>query len=334
MLFNYALGDVRSALTNSVDTPEDEGRGMRGTFVFVLVAVVTMMALAGPARADATADDVAALRERGNAAMRSGRPADALDAYERIYAATHDPAMLYNMARAHQALTSYAEASDLLVRFKAEAPPETLAKVSGLDRLVAELAARIHTLTLRCSVEGAEVRVGGKIVGTTPLAKPLRVNAGRTDLDVRAEGHAPFTRSLELAGGASSEIDVDLVRADRSGVLLVRSPQAGASVFVDGRPVGEVPVEIALTAGEHEVRVTRPGFQESRSRVLVVAGQRKETSIELASTPSVFTRWWFWGGVAVVAAGGVATYIALTTEKDAPVGSISPGQVSLRGFSF
>lgn len=279
-----------------------------------------------------SAAEIAALRERGHAAMKTGRPADALAAYEAVYAATKDPPMLYNMGRAQQALTNYAHASELLAQFKKEAPAELVAKVP-VDKLLAELAARVHTLTLVCEEAGAEVRLNDKVVGTTPFAEPLRINAGPTEIEVRKEEFVPFKRRLDLRGGETSALHVELVRADLSGILLVRSPQAGAAVSIDGRSVGQVPVEVPLLAGTHEVLVTKDGFTPSKSRVVVVTGQRREVSIDLARTPGLLTRWWFWAGVGAVVAGGVASYVMLTTEKDPPTGSIAPGQTVL-GLSY
>jgi len=314
--------------------------GMHGAKV-VGVGLITLVLTSGThtaraqsrsptARESAAVDTEAAeLRGRANAAMNSGRPADALKAYERVYELTRNPAMLYNMARAQQALTNYPLAEDLLRQFKAEAPPAVLEKVGNLDGILEEVVTRIHTLTLQARVVGAEVRVGGRVVGTTPLAKPLRINAGDTQVDVQAHGFVPFSRRLDLRGGTASTLDVELLRIDDSGVLSVRSPQAGASVDLDGHPAGNVPLEVTLGSGPHEVLLTKPGFKQTKSKVLVVAGERKDLVVELPTvTPSLFTRWWFWTGAVVVVAGGVATYVALTTEKPAPTGSIPPGQVS------
>ena len=129
-----------------------------------------------PSRATETEaeTEAASLREQANAAMNSGRPADALHAYERVFELTHATAMLYNMARAQQALTNYPEAEDLLRRFKAEAPAAVLDKVKNIDTILEEVVARIHTLTIRVTVPGAEVRIGQRILGSTPFDKPLR----------------------------------------------------------------------------------------------------------------------------------------------------------------
>jgi len=177
-------------------------------------------------------------------------------------------------------------------------------------------------------VKNAEVRLAGRIVGTTPLDGPLRVNAGPMEIDIRAEGYAAFHRKLELKGADASTLEVALVRLDTSGVVLVRSPNAGAAVKIDGQAAGNVPLELRLGPGSHEVIVSKEGYLPSKANVVVVTGETKSVDISLARKPSILTRWWFWTAIGVVAAGGTATYFALTTEKPAPVGSIPPGQVS------
>ena len=121
---------------------------------------------------------------------------------------------------------------------------------------------------------------------------------------------------------------MELRRLDNRGTVLITSPQAGAAVAIDGKPLGNVPLELTLAAGSHDILLAKAGFSEAKSKVVIVAGERKEMRIELSATRSLLTRWWFWTGAAVVVAGGIATYVALTTEKSPPTGSIPPGQVA------
>jgi hypothetical protein len=39
-------------------------------------------------------------------------------------------------------------------------------------------------------------------------------------------------------------------------------------------------------------------------------------------------RWWFWGGIGAVVAGGVVLSVALLTERSADKGTIAPQQLS------
>jgi hypothetical protein len=282
-----------------------------------------------PCQAADPVKEAAALHARGNSAIASGRPADALADYEASYRLDPRPALLYNQARAHQALTNYATALELLQRFEREAPPALRAEVSGLSELMAELRDRIHTLTLRCDVAGAEVRIGDRVLGKTPFAGPLVVNAGSTTLDVQAPGYRPHHSAITLKRGAASTIEVTLEREDNTGILVVRSPQAGAAVSVDGKRHGTVPLELRVEPGTYRVELTKDGYEPAKTTMVVVAGERKSADVTLASKPGLLSRWWFWTAVGVVVVGGVGTYVALSTEESPAVGTIPPGQVTI-----
>ncbi len=64
-------------------------------------------------------------------------------------------------------------------------------------------------LDVRASVPGAEVRVDGQLVGTTPLP-PFRVSAGSLVLEVGAPGYALETRTVSMASKATEVEDVVL----------------------------------------------------------------------------------------------------------------------------
>jgi hypothetical protein len=102
-----------------------------------------------------------------------------------------------------QALGRYPEALEEMERFQAEASPDLKSRVPKLAELIAELRAKITTLSLSSNVGGARVVVYDRVVGTTPLGKPLKLRAGRTTVEVTADGYAPFTRTVELVGGSS-----------------------------------------------------------------------------------------------------------------------------------
>jgi hypothetical protein len=88
-----------------------------------------------------------------------------------------------------------------------------------------------------------------------------------------------------------------------------------------------VPVESSVSAGSHKVGLQRDGYVDAETNVVVGAGETKTVDVPLAQRASILTKWWFWTAVGLVAAGGVTTIIALTTEKDADTGTIAPGQV-------
>ncbi len=269
----------------------------------------------------------AALKIQGDRAMDALRYDDALAAYRQAYDTSHDPALLYNQARAYEALGDYPAALDYLDRFDSEAPPALKARVPDLAGLTYEVRGKVATITVKCNVDGAEVFVRDKRVGVTPLA-PLRTTAGHAALRVRADGYKVFERTLDLAGGASTETTVDLALIDTSGVLIVRSSIAGVHVTLDGKLRGDVPLELSLPAGVHDVKLDRSGYEPTATSVVLNPGKREAVDIPLVRSPLIVERWWFWTLLGAAAAGGVATYFVVTTERSPDKGSINPGVIS------
>jgi len=60
------------------------------------------------------------------------------------------------------------------------------------------------------------------------------------------------------------------------GRLAIRSRPAGASVLVDGRYVGQTPVEVEVGPGkEHEIQLTKSGFERASQKVTVTGAKSK-----------------------------------------------------------
>lgn len=280
-----------------------------------------------PASADAPPPDATTLKRRGDDAMDALRFDEAVALYKRAYEAGHEPAVLYNLGRAYEAMTDYPHALDHLVAFEAAAPPDLRARVPGLAARIADLRTRVTTLVVRVNVEGARVTVQNTVVGTSPVA-PYRTRPGHVVIEVTADGYRPFRAPLDVVGGKDYVVDAHLFANATSGILVVRSPQIGASVEVDGAFVGQTPVETVVPKGERRVVLKKEGFLPSSTAIVVGADERKEVEVPLEAKGSVLSKWWFWTGVAVVVAGGVVAAVALTTERDPTSGTYPPGRVS------
>jgi hypothetical protein len=303
----------------------------------VIASAILLASSAHAAPPTPEARQAAEAKKRGDRAMDDLRYDDALGEYKRAYELTKDPALLYNQARASQALGDFVGALDMLERFDAAAPATLKARVPDLAGLTWELKNKVATLTVTCNVPDAEVLLRDTVVGKTPLATPLRITSGRATLVVRAEKYDMYKKELELPGDSTLTLDVQLRLTDRHGIIVVRSIE-GAHVWMDGAPRGDVPVEISTTEGSHDVRIERDGYEPSATSAVAVAGEKKDVSITLVKKPPITSAWWFWTGIGVVVAGGVTTAILLTTERHADPGTIHPGVVSgplrVGGFHF
>jgi hypothetical protein len=296
-----------------------------------LLTLCFVLASAGAASAEPTQVDktqAATLKKRGDEEMESLRYAEALTDYTEAYRLTSDPALLYNRARVLEALERFPEALAELERFSHEASPQLRAKVPQLKELMKDLGARITTLSIRCNVDNARVLVRDKIVATTPLEGPIRVNAGQAAIEVVADGYHGYKQTFELPKGGSITVDVELTLRDARGVLLVATTPTGSDLRIDGQAFGRTPVEASLAAGNHVVVVSHDGYENKQTNAVVVEGQKKSIDVALDKNPSIFAKWWFWTGVAVVVAGAVIITVAVTTEKSAGHGDIPPGQVA------
>ena len=91
---------------------------------------------------------------------------------------------------------------------------------------------------------------------------------------------------------------------------------------------GTTPLETAVAPGTHTLELARDGYTTRQSTFVVAAGERKELTFGLESSPGLTSHWWFWTGAAVVTAGAAALTIGLLTSRDAGRGDIAPGRVS------
>jgi hypothetical protein len=283
-----------------------------------------------PAAADAGLADPLArqLKLTGDTAMNALRYEEALSYYERATAIEAHPLLLFNRARALQALHRYPEALEHFEEFKRQASPELLARAGQLDELIERLRSQVGRLEIVCQTPGATILVRGLKVGETPLSGAVPLNAGPAHISVLADGFFPYETDVVLTGGATEQLAVSLSSKKSHGRVMFRSAVRGAVVFVDGERLGVVPAESSLVAGRHRVSLRHPDFKPSETTFVIGDGEAKVVALELERKPGIFQTWWFWTGASVVVASGVALTVALTTERKADRGSIAPGVVS------
>lgn len=227
---------------------------------------------------------------RGVELYREGRYEAALAEFVRAYEIAPHFSVLYNIGQMQHLLDRSPEALATLERYLEQ----------GGERIPAERRAEVEATIerlrqvigfVRITVEGpgeATVLIDGVEAARTPLDEPLAVNAGRHQVELRAEGYLPLSRAITVAGGAEVALRVALDPVPSApGALLVLSPLAAVTVSVDGRERGTTPLDeaIALPAGEHLVELSRPGYRAESVRVTIDAGEvtRLERTLEPAS---------------------------------------------------
>jgi hypothetical protein len=290
---------------------------------------LAMFIVLGPsiARAEDPATS-AELKKSGNEKMLNSDFVGALDDYERaVQLAPGEVALYYNIGRAHGLLGHHPAALAALERFEREAPPQIKARVVNFPELLASIRQHVGYLSVTCPVPAARVLMGSQIVGEAPFGK-LAVEAGTAELRIEAEGYRPDARRVTVEAQRELGVACRLLRKESSGTLVVTTTPAGSLVSIDGKVLGNPPLEVPLPAGPHTVGVTRDGYDDASVPVFVSAGaENKRLEIPLQRSVPLTHRWWFWSAAAVIVAGGVVLTAALVTERSADQGTIPPGRI-------
>jgi len=89
--------------------------------------------------------------------------------------------------------------------------------------------------------DGADVSIDGRLVATTPLARPLEVAPGRRYVVVQKRGHRPVAEDVDLARGEAKRLDVHLaVTGQRVGAYVLMG--LGAAGVAGGGTVAALAV--------------------------------------------------------------------------------------------
>ena len=214
-----------------------------------------VFALTTPAFAQSKADEAraTALKKEGDALVHASKFREALDKYDASLALVPNAAIHYNRARALQSLGDYPAALDAMDKFAATAPESLKSRVPHLEEMIAQIAAHVATVVVRCEVPGAAVTLRGKPAGTTPM-QPLRTTGGEATVTVAAPGYVTFSRDVMLDEGQTTTIDVALKKgavAENLPASNAREPTPFDATSAEAVPP---PKEHPAASGGHGVR--------------------------------------------------------------------------------
>jgi len=154
------------------------------------------------ARADEAADKAEAERlfKAGVSLQKAEDFNAAIAAFESSLRLHPTKSALFNLANCLQAIHRYPEALSTLESLEREYGGELVEPMKGRVAIQrAELENLTASLTIEVEPAGAEVRVDGKPVGTSPLEGPLRLTLGDHAIEVALAGYATEHRNVNLA---------------------------------------------------------------------------------------------------------------------------------------
>jgi hypothetical protein len=180
------------------------------TIILILIAGGRVARAADPAPPEAQAE---ALMRQGVELRRSGQKVEALDLFRKAQAIAPSAQALAQIGSVEFALRRWVDAETHLEQSLATRGSPWIENPKNrdmLERTLADARRQIGQLDLR-GTSGAQVSVDGQPVRALPLSAPVHVAAGRVRVTATAPGHAPFDKTIEVAGGQQSIIAVDLV---------------------------------------------------------------------------------------------------------------------------
>jgi len=118
---------------------------------------------------------------------------------------------------------------------------------------------------------GAEVRVDGELIGTTPI-EDYELRPGTHQVQFNAERYLTELVTIDVEGGhVRAAVEAELTPS--WAPVSVSSRPSGAEIRVDGRLMGATPAELELTAGDREIEISRAGYNAWSRQVRVVADE-------------------------------------------------------------
>jgi hypothetical protein len=171
------------------------------------------------------AGDPEALIRQGNELRKQGRSEQALPYFRAAYAAARTPRTAGQLGLSEMTIGYWVEAETHLGE-ALEFPnhPWVAKNMPTLREMIAKAREKIAEITVSGSPVGSEVRVNGRVVGSLPLPKPLRLAEGQVDIQVTSPGHKPDLRTLSAKGGEKLHVAVNL----EVDAVVARTADAGS----------------------------------------------------------------------------------------------------------
>jgi PEGA domain len=208
-------------------------------------------------------------------------------------------------------------------------------------KLALRLVPVVKTALVNVTVVGptnAVVTIDGKEVGPAPYSGRVQISPEPHQFSAVAPGYVPATKSVlvnELPDGQALNVRLETAAEQRMGKLIVQAKPEGATIELDGRPVGASRWEGPVTAAPHQVVVKKRGFYAFSYDVDVPRGGERSVTASLNEDRNTNFVPWLIGTVVVLAATTVAVVLIASKPDQEPVnGNLPPFALGTQGIRF
>lgn len=157
-----------------------------------------------------------------------------------------------------------------------------LQRLEGENTIEAVARKAVTKLLVSTDTKGAVVHFAKEGPKSAPLAR--EVSPGKYKIRVTAKGHFPYEDTVEVFEGQFRLVEVNLKA--KPATIEVAKAHDGTQVVIDGRVVGELPLEapLNLKAGKHRVVLMDRGHRSVTRDIEVGRGESMSIDAELKTT--------------------------------------------------
>jgi hypothetical protein len=174
--------------------------------------------------------------------------------------------------------------------------------------------------------EDAEIFIDGTEMGPAPFTG--EVPTGRHTFEARKKGFVTGRQTSDVKLGEPLRITLALTPELTEGKVRIRTGHPDAAIRIDGEMKGTGTWEGLLSAGGHNLEVSKSGYKTRTQELSVAADQERVLDISLEEDQS--NAWIYWTVTgALVAAGAATTAYFVFKPSEAPQvqGTFAPGVV-------
>jgi formylglycine-generating enzyme required for sulfatase activity len=133
-------------------------------------------------------------------------------------------------------------------------------------------------LTVQTNPSGANIMLSNTFAGQTPTKLTLSANTTHL-IQLSKAGYETENREVRVNSAVSETLSVNL--KPKLGIINLVVAPADAEIVVDGKPGGRVPRQLRLIAVEHQLEITKKGYQPYRTRIIPRPGFPQEIAVTL-----------------------------------------------------
>jgi tetratricopeptide (TPR) repeat protein len=262
--------------------------------------------------------------------------------FERTYEITKDYRVLYNIGQVRIQLGNYAKAIGFLNDYlKLGGDKITEERKKAVEADLEMLTSRTGKVRITANVAGADILVDDLVVGQSPMADEVLLDAGEHKITARKSGYDARAQQLTLAGADQRQIELKLEKLPEGGrqVIVVKEESDPTWMIAAWSATGVLAVGAGVTGG---LGIKAANDLEDMRNEEGVSNDERESQSERAQTLLLAADVM---GAAAIVTGGIALYLTLSSpgsdSKEAPPKAkpaspktglvIGPNRIAIRG---